>query len=675
MKGTTAVKNAVARTIESVVPIKERTKTWKQSSKAVDMYAEKITAEMKDVISGDSKYSEEADIKAKRDTFKNGVLNKIYNFNSDLLEKEDWWFSRPAFKNSFKEYLTANGIVTDEDIQNNQKIVEKAKNYALEQSQEATFRQYSWLSNKIRDIEHKNVATQIAVGSVLPFKKTPINVAKTGLAYSPLGFTKTLFYDINQVKKGNMEASQLIDNIAKNSVGTALTLVGYMLAKSGFLSGGGEDDKEGKYDYQLGKQGYSIVIDGQSYSLSWLSPVAIPMFVGANAFEQLEEGKEWNGDVVMETLAKTLDPLSEMSFLSGLSDVLSSYDSGMQKFAGIFETMAGNYVSQFVPTASSQLASTLDDTKRSTKVSGDSGWKFAEGLYNQMAYKVPGLRNTLEPSTDIWGNEVKQSDNILERALESFIVPYSRKPDITSDVDLELKDLYAETGDNGILPSVPYNYVNYKNEKYKMSAEEFTNFKQTYGQTANDWLEELFKTNTYQNATAEDKADMVNKVYDYARDEAKKEYLEGEGVEYTNAKKDGVDYYKENSIKEAIVNDITPDAMSYASKNPENFAIISQIGSYEEYKGYKDAISDIKEQYESTDGMTSKQKTYLSKLRKRAVQEYIESLNLTVPQKIMLEKMAGGYSISNYERYMFGYIESLPLTAEEKREIHKQLFD
>jgi hypothetical protein len=554
-------------------------------------------------------------------------------------------------------------------------MVSKAKKYALEQSQEATFRQYSWLSNKIRDIEQKNVATQIAVGSVLPFKKTPINVAKTGLAYSPLGFTKTLTYDIYQVKKGNMEASTLVDNIAKNTVGTALTLVGYMLAKAGFLSGGGDDDKEGKYDSQLGEQGYSININGQSYSLSWLSPVAIPMFVGANAYEQLEEDKEWNGDVVMETLAKTLDPLSEMSFLSGLNDVLSSYDSGMQKFAGIGETMISNYASQFIPTILSQTASTLDDTKRSTKVSGDSGWKFAENLYNQVAYKIPGLRNTLEPATDIWGNEVKQNENILERALESFIVPYSRKEHIGTEIDQELKDLYAETGDNGILPSIPSNSVNYKNEKYKMSAEEYTEYKKTYGQTASDLLEDLFATNTYQSATAEDKADMVNKVYDYARDEAKREYLEKEGVEFTNATKDGVDYYKENSIKDAIANDITTDAQTYASKNPENYAIISQIGTYEEYTSYKDAIDDIKEQYKATDDMTSKQKTYLSKLRKSAVQEYIESLSLTVPQKLMLEKMAGGYSISDYESYMFGYIESLPLTAEEKREIHEQLFD
>ena len=41
----------------------------------------------------------------------------------------------------------------------------------------------------------------------------------------------------------------------------------------------------------------------------------------------------------------------------------------------------------------------------------------------------------------------------------------------------------------------------------------------------------------------------------------------------------------------------------------------------------------------------------------------------------MLEKVAGGYSIRSYEGYMFQYIESLPMSAKEKQELHKQLFD
>lgn len=631
MRGTVAAKNLVARTIETIAPVKERTKTFRVASEDVKSFAETTTKEMRNIISGDSKYSEDASIKSKRAIFKNKILNGVYEFNSDLLSKEDWWFSRPAFKNSLSEYLTANGVRTRQDIENNPETVEKAKNYALEQSQIATFRQYSWLANKINEIERKNTATDIVTGAILPFKKTPINIAKPALNYSPLGFAKALSYDAVQVKKGNIQASQMIDNLAQGITGTALTLIGYMLAKSGFLNGAGDDDKESKYDYQLGEQPYSVNIGGETFSLSWLSPIAMPLFVGANAYEQLEEGKEWNGDVVIETLAQTLDPLSEMSFLSNLNDVLSSYDSGIQKFAGIGESMTQNYITQFTPTLLSQIAQVKDDTKRSTKVGADSGFKFFDETINKLKYKIPFLRETLEPSTDIWGNDIKQADNIIERAFETFLAPYARKENIASAVDEEIKALYHETGDEGLIPSVPYNYINYDGEKHEMSDTEFTEFKKQYGEKAFDLMEDLFNTQTYRNASSEDKADMINGVYDYARDEAKKDYFSKHGVSFTNATSDGREYYKVNLIKGAIEKDMPVEEYEFFEKYPDRHALAKTVGGYDAYKVYSSELYDIKSDKDES-GKT------ISGSRKEKVLDYINNLNIDYYKKIILFK-------------------------------------
>ena len=595
MRGTVAVKNVVARTIESFAPVKNRTKTWQRATEDVKAFAQQTTEEMKDILMDGGKYNEETSIKEKRQIFENKILNGVYEFNSNLLSKEDWWFSKPAFNNALSEFLTANGIRTAEDIKNNPEIVEKAKKYATEQAQIATFRQYSWLANKINEIERKNTATNIAVGAVLPFKKTPINIAKTGLSYSPLGFMKTLTYDISQVKKGDMEASTLVDHLSQNITGTALALLGYMLANSGFLNGGGDDDKEGDYDYQLGKQAYSINVGGATYSLSWLSPVAMPLFVGANAYEQLVEGKEWNGDVVVETLAQTLDPLSEMSFLSSLDSVLSSYDSGVEKFAGIAESAAQNYITQFAPTLLSQVATVTDDTKRSTKAAADSDFKFVDETINKLKYKIPGLRQTLEPTTDIWGNEVKQSEGMLTRAFETFLAPYSKREDISSAIDEEIKDLYSETGDTGVVPSIPYNYVNYDGVKYEMSAQDFTAFKQTYGQTAYEMLDALFATETYKNADSDTRADMVNDVYDYARDLAKQEYLAKYGVDFYNSTEDGEGVFKENPIRGAIEADLPVDEYSFSVEYPEKYKFFNDNGI--SYSTYKAADEDGKRAY------------------------------------------------------------------------------
>lgn len=527
-------KNATARTMESVGHVKSRTKTWKRATQEVRQYARETTAEMAGILSGENSYSENVSIKSKRSIFKNKILEGLCDFNSDMLSKEDWWFKKSAFRRSFQEFLTANGVNTQEDIQNNREIVEKAKKYAVEQAQIATFQQYSWLASKIGEIEQKNKATQIAVGAVLPFKKTPVNIAKTGLFYSPLGFTKTLTYDLYQMKQGKMEASTVVDHLSQNLVGSALVYAGYMLAMAGVLHGGGEEDKEAKYDYQLGEQSYSLRIGENTYSLSWLSPAAIPLFVGANFHEIFDQEKELTFDATVDSLAKTLDPMSEMSFLSSLDSVLSSYDSGVEKFAGIGETMLQSYVSQYIPTLSSQAAAAIDDTKRSTKVAGNSKAKLPEETLNKLFYKIPLLREVLEPSTDIWGNEIRQPRNLAERALESFFAPYAKREDITTETDRKLKKLYSQTGEALVLPRIPSNSVRFKGKTYRMSAKEYTDYKKTYGWTAYELLGELFESDMYRNADVDEQVKLVRKVYDYAREQAKKEFFDKNGVEYTN---------------------------------------------------------------------------------------------------------------------------------------------
>ena len=702
MKATMAVKDAMARTIETVAPIKNRTKTWKAASEDVKEFSKQTTKEMKEILSEGSKYSETSDIKAKRQIFKNKILNKVYEFNSDMLAKEDWWFQGSAFNKAFSEYLTANGIETKEDIQNNSELIEKAKVYATEQSEIATFKQYSFLAKKIREVENHDTLSGVIVGAVLPFKQTPVNIAKAGVNYSPLGFMKTLTKDVSKVKNGDMEASQLIDNLSQNLTGTGLALAGYMLAMSGFLNGAGKEDKEGKYDYQLGKQAYSVNIGGKTYSLSWLTPMAMPLFVGANAFEILTEGKEWDGNVVIDGLAQTLDPMSEMSLVSGIMKTLHSFASNgdLEKLADMGKTTGQNYVGQFIPTISSQLATFTDDKQRSTKVAGDSDFKYLDETVNKLKLKIPGLRQTLEPSTDVWGNEVKLNENKMEKAFETFIAPYSRKESIATEIDEELKDLYADTGDGGLFPQIPKNSVNYQGEKYDMSAKEYTSFKKTYGQNALDLMEELFQTTTYQNASSTDKAEMVDKVYDYANDEAKREYLAKKDIEFTNATKDGEAYYKENTIKGAIENDMPLEEFDFYNKYPKKYKFLQQNNvSYKDYSSDKEtreaynwAFSNP-EKYTLSKAVSSDVKTYraytkdlyeiksdkdkygksISGSRKEKVSNYINSLDADYGEKLILFKSE--YNADDrYNREIIDYLNNRDdITFDEMNTILKEL--
>ncbi|MBP3463679.1 MAG: hypothetical protein J6K45_04275 [Clostridia bacterium] len=59
--------------------------------------------------------------------------------------------------------------------------------------------------------------------------------------------------------------------------------------------------------------------------------------------------------------------------------------------------------------------------------------------------------------------------------------------------------------------------------------------------------------------------------------------------------------------------------------------------------------------------------------RKNAIYKYINDLNASVLEKVILYKQAG-YSISNYKSSLYDYIEKMELTSIEKKKIWNQLF-
>ena len=92
----------------------------------------------------------------------------------------------------------------------------------------------SALADAIARIENKNKATKAGDRRPAPVQaRTPINIAKRGFELSPAGLIKGLTYDLGQVRRGTMTATDAIDHISQGLTGTSLALVGYFLASNG----------------------------------------------------------------------------------------------------------------------------------------------------------------------------------------------------------------------------------------------------------------------------------------------------------------------------------------------------------------------------------------------------------------------------------------------------------
>ena len=222
MKGTSKIKNTLSAFIEDTINPEERTRTLQKPSQDTIDFVNKDVQEQKSRIQGTDKYDQnKLGIKPKS--------SKLSELNSALLEWEDWKFSSSAYKDALSNYITANKI----DINNaTPQQLENARQYAVDQAQEQTFRQFSKLAESINKFGNKNKLVKIATDAVLPFKTTPINIAKTGIEYSPIGLAKALTKNAVELKNGTIKPAKFIDNISKGLTGTAITALGYSLQVS-----------------------------------------------------------------------------------------------------------------------------------------------------------------------------------------------------------------------------------------------------------------------------------------------------------------------------------------------------------------------------------------------------------------------------------------------------------
>lgn len=549
MAGVQGIKNKVAGAIEGTVskvnPNMERNHTIVSASKEVTTFAKNDIKNVADRLGlNENKYNPKTRLENSMRTFKSDTLEntigKLFDLNDNLLEAEDGWGLKAGYTKALSEYMTANNLnpntITDKQLA-------KARNYAVEQAQEATFHQASAIASALNQFQNKNGLTKFIMDSTLPFKKTPINVAKAGLEYSPAGLAKSLVYDTVNLRKGNITVNKYIDNISKGLTGTGIALLGYALADAGILKASGSDDKDKeKYDEEMGKQTYAITIVGNTYSLDWLAPTGIPLFIGAECHEIMQTDKEekttssdenstYNQAIksatnILDSLTNAMNPMTEMSMLSGVTSALKSYDQGSSQILASLGTNAvKSYVNQFVPTVVGQIARTTDEYERNT-TSTKTGVlpKAIDTTKNQIMNTIPGLRQLLPIKTDIWGNQVKQSDNVIQRGLENSVFPWTRKEVSASKVDNELTRLYDETGESTILPDTLSKKLTINGQDYRLTNEEYNEYKTSYGKTSYNLLNDLVTSSEYQNMSNTQKQIAIESIYDYAKEKNKVDY-------------------------------------------------------------------------------------------------------------------------------------------------------
>ncbi|MCF2557614.1 hypothetical protein JQM64_08820 [Fournierella massiliensis] len=414
----------------------------------------------------------------------------------------------------------------------------KGREYAVREAKQATFHDQNAISKLLNDLvksgknhsgkgqidysdevslEEGANALGLIADALVPFRSTTSNIVARGVEYSPLGFAKAVL-DGTVFKRG---PEKVLDELAKAMTGSGLAVLGYILAKAGWVNSSGDDDSDkNKFDEMQGKQNYSINLPGGgSYEIGFTAPASIPFFIGA----EMAEG-DLNSSAAYSLIANSLNPLFDNTLLSSISDVLNTgkYSENDAEVVGSLATQAvANYSNQLIPSIGKQVGRAMQESRRSSYTESTGTQGTLDYNAQRMVNWLPGLG---EPYIDAWGREQENvGGNFAGKLAYNVLSPGYYSPGNSTEVDKELEALYEATGDSGVLPSLADK--TYGSDKTRFTEEEYTDYAKIRGQTAYDLIEELTGSDGFSRLEEEDKAELVKYMFDLAGAVGKEEVV------------------------------------------------------------------------------------------------------------------------------------------------------
>lgn len=520
---------------------------------------------------------------------RSGALNKVVQANYKLLEKEDRIVFRPEYRKNYLRWCKSHGVDMSDLSKMTKKQKAAASEFAMRQAEIATFRDASALSNFITGkktlLAGKKGKTALGTAayrtgnmlleSQLPFVKTPINVFRRAVDYSPLGLIRGTA-ELMLAKNAEV-LKQGIHHMATGMTGTALCAFGAYLNSKGIIElKAGNVSGDEYYDRDMGHQDYSIVFPafGKEYSatIDWAAPMNVSLFMGAQIEETLQEKDGLTLTGVLKGLESISGPMLDMSFMSTAKDTISMFqEQAFRKSEGedvdydgamiqtLFGSLPQGYLSSFVPQLVSQGAQAFDSKQRDTRsTKEDPLAKSWESWGRKMVNKVPGLRNHfLNPKLDRFGNDKETGNNVLLRFANAFVNPSNLKEIRFTDLDREIIKIYDHLPEETSKEKEAKKYFFYNftgNPSYdledgkRMSYGEAYKYGKSKRKEQTGVIERMTKAKSYENMTWSMKSEEVSDAHWISQAVADKEIYGSEFAAKRIAKadweKETLDAYK-----------------------------------------------------------------------------------------------------------------------------------
>lgn len=460
------------------------------------------------------------------------VLEGYRNLTNKAMDVGDVVFLKATYADALGGWLKAHGIKSIADATPEQ--LERGRAYAIKEAQEATFRDDNIVSNKVSAMG-RNPITE----GIMPFRKTPANVAVRALEYSPVGVAETI-YKAFQTKSGNANANDVINSLSKNIVGSVLCAAGYLGAKAGFMRGNEDDDDLDQFQKMQGKQDYAVKIGDEWISLSQLAPNSVPLYMGVKLYELLDGGSLSLKDM-SQILGVLSDPLMDMSMLSGINDTLAdvvTYGNDSELLWKVLENAALSYLTQGINNSIIGQAEQASEENRQTIYSSKDSPLSSNEQYKlgKAMGKIPGIDYHQQDYIDAWGR-TQSNGSVGERVFDAFINPVYTSKDSTTKVDAELERLYRAgknvDGFPNVLPSKASRSTEYVKGK-TLTPDEYKQYSIDRGQKSLELVTDFMESQEYKQLSDQQRAEVISDLYSLAATRAMNKVKKSNGVTQTD---------------------------------------------------------------------------------------------------------------------------------------------
>ena len=449
-------------------------------------FAEEIANTLTDyLIRGtDTGHGSSFDFNNNRRTYDNAFMQTYHDFIAMAMQLGDRPFWEQCYAEEMRVLEDLNTKV--EELRRteggNEEIVLRKMNQkereeeAARRATERVFQEDNVLINGLNYVRNHSRLADVAITTLMPFLKTPTNVAIRAMQYSPLGLAYTV------VKNGLIDAKTnngmgfdqrtFVMNLGRGLTGTGLMIAGMALANAGFIKPGREDEDNSRISAIQKSEGksYGMYFDlfGVQIPVDFAFPAVSPMIIGAEVAQTIREhegsddGTALALNVTKAMAAASLDQLCDNSMLQGVSSIFRGYKDNAQIVTAVLEGMAENTASRLTPASIRAVAKFTDPYVRDTK--SQNGIR--ELLNAQIIQNWPILRQTLPKAQTLTGEDMlqtganswgKESQNAALHFLNSFITPWTAGSETRDEKLDELVELAYATGETSFLPGALVN--------------------------------------------------------------------------------------------------------------------------------------------------------------------------------------------------------------------------